>query len=173
LNVAKKDTYDTLAFLQKKFSEFDPAHPLNYKFLDETLDQLYASEQHLMKLIGIFAGVCILISCMGLFGLAAFTTEQRTKEIGVRKVLGATTWQIINMLSRSILLLVLGGSVIGSVAAYYAIDEWLTGFAYHMGIDPWVFLISAVVAAAVAFVTVALQSYKTARDNPINSLRYE
>ena len=126
-----------------------------------------------MKLTGIFAGICIFISCLGLFALAAFTTEQRTKEIGIRKVLGASTWQIIIMLSRGILLLVLGGAVIASFLSYYAIDEWLTGFAYHTNIDPWVFLLSAAVAAVVAFTTVALQSFKTARANPVNALRYE
>ena len=173
INISGKDIPQTLAFLQEKFAEFDPVHPLNYKFLDEMLDQHYLSEQRMMELIGIFAGVCILISCMGLFGLAAFTTEQRTKEIGIRKVLGASTWQIISMLSHRILLLVIGGAVIGSLLAYYAIDEWLTDFAYHTGINPWVFILSAIVAAVVAFVTVALQSYKTARANPVEALRYE
>jgi putative ABC transport system permease protein len=110
---------------------------------------------------------------MGLFGLAAFTTEQRTKEIGIRKILGASAWQIITMLFLRMLLLVLGGSVIASLVTYYAMDEWLTRFAYHTGIDPWVFLLSAAVAAVVAFITVALQSYKTARANPVEALRYE
>jgi len=173
VNISGKEIPSTLAFLQEKFAEFDPAHPLNYKFLDDTLNQLYLSEQRLMKLIGMFAGVCILISCMGLFGLAAFTTEQRTKEIGVRKVLGASTWQIIVMLARRILLLVLAGAMIASLGAYYAMNEWLTGFAYRIGINPLVFLLSAVAAMGVAFITVALQSYKTAQANPSISLRYE
>jgi putative ABC transport system permease protein len=173
INISGKEISRTLSFLQEKFAEFDPAHPLNYKFLDDTLNQLYLSEQHLMKLIGIFAGVCILISCMGLFGLAAFTTEQRTKEIGVRKVLGASTGQIIVMLARRILLLVLIGAVIASVIAYYAMDEWLTDFAYRIGINPLVFIFSAVAAMMVAFITVSLQSYKTAQANPVEALRYE
>jgi putative ABC transport system permease protein len=128
-----------------------------------------------MKLIGIFAAVCIFISCLGLFGLSAFTTEQRTKEIGIRKVLGSSTWQIIIMLARNIQLLVLGGAVVASLIAYYAMDEWLSDFAYRINInkDSWVFLVAAVVAAAVAFFTVALQSFKTAQANPINALRYE
>ena len=126
-----------------------------------------------MKLSGIFSGVCILISCLGLLGLAAFTTEQRTKEIGVRKVLGASTLQIIVMLSRSILLIVLAASVVASLIAYFAIDEWLAGFAYHAGINPLVFVLSAAIAVAVAFGTVALQAFKTAQANPVESLRYE
>jgi putative ABC transport system permease protein len=91
----------------------------------------------------------------------------------VRKVLGASTWKIILMLSRRILLLVLGGAVIASLVAYYVMDEWLTSFAYRTGINPLVFLLSAVLAALVAFVTVALQSFKTARANPVEALRYE
>jgi putative ABC transport system permease protein len=173
INISGKEISRTLSFLQEIFAEFDPVHPLNYKFLDETLDQLYLSDQRLMKLIGVFAGVCILISCMGLFGLAAFTAEQRTKEIGIRKVLGASTWQIITMLSRRILLLVLGGAVIASLIAYYAMDEWLTGFAYRIGINPIVFFIATATAACVAFITVAMQSFKSARANPVETLRYE
>ncbi len=176
LNLKGEDIFRTLSFVEDKFAEFDPQHPFEFEFLDDSLNKLYLDEHRLMKLIGIFAAVCIFISCMGLFGLAAFTTEQRTKEIGIRKVMGASTWQIISMLARNILLLVLGGAMIASLIAYYAIDElWLADFAYRINIDLnlWVFLVSAVVAAAVAFITVALQSFKTAQANPINALRYE
>ena len=173
LHISGEDIPGTLAFLQEKFAEFDPEHPFQFEFLDESLDKLYLSDQQAMELIGVFATICILISCLGLFGLAAFTTEQRTKEIGVRKVLGASTWQIITMLSHRILLLVLGGAIIASLAAYYAMDEWLTSFAYRTSINPFVFLLSAALAAGVAFVTVALQSYKTAHANPVEALRYE
>ena len=126
-----------------------------------------------MQLIGTFATICIFIACLGLFGLAAYTTEQRTKEIGIRKVLGATTAQIILMLSRGVMFLVLSGAVIASLVAYYIMDEWLTGFAYRTEISPLVFLMSAAAAAAVAFTTMALQSYNTARANPVQALRYE
>jgi len=167
IGISGKDVAGTLAFLQDKFAEFDPVHPFKYKFLDDTLDQLYLSEARLMALIGIFAGICILISFMGLFGLAAFTTEQRTKEIGVRKVLGAS------MLARIMVSLVLAGAVIASLIAYFAMDEWLSGFAYRIGINPMVFLLSAIGAMGVAFITVALQSFRTAQANPVDTLRYE
>jgi putative ABC transport system permease protein len=176
VNIKGEDTFRTLSFLEDKFAEFDPQHPFEFEFMDDSLNKLYQDEQRQMKLIGIFAAVCIFISCMGLFGLAAFTTEQRTKEIGIRKVLGASTMQIINMLARNIMLLVLGGAVIASLIAYYAMDEyWLIDFAYRININMnlWVFLVSAFIAAAVAFTTVALQSFKTAQANPINALRYE
>lgn len=173
IHISNENISETLSFLEEKFAEFDPEHPFDYDFMDESLYQLYISDKRMMKLTGIFACVCIFISCLGLFGLASFTTEQRTKEIGIRKVLGASTFQIITMLVRNVLLLVLGGAVIASLVAYYIMDEWLSSFAYRTGINPMVFLISAVVAAGVAFITVALQSYKTARANPVKALRYE
>lgn len=175
VNLTGNNTFETLDFIEGKFAEFDPRHPFEYEFLDDYLDKLYFSEKRLMELIGIFAAVCIFISCLGLFGLASFTTEQRKKEIAIRKVLGASTGQIINLLARNIQVLVLTGSVIASLIAYYAMDEWLSDFAYRINInkDLWVFLLSAVIAACVAFFTVALQSFRTARDNPINAIRYE
>ena len=173
INISGTDIRGTLDFLKEKFTDFDAKHPFEFKFLDDSLNKLYQSEQKLMELTGIFSGICIFIACLGLFGLAAFTTEQRTKEIGIRKVLGATTAQIILLLSRNILFLVLTGSAIASVIAWYTIDKWLTGFAYHASINALVFLISAMLAALVAYATLAVQSYKTAVANPVKALRYE
>jgi putative ABC transport system permease protein len=173
LNITGEEISQTISFIEKKYVEFDPAHPFKYEFFDDYLNGLYLSDQRLMKLVGIFASVCIFISCLGLFGLAAFTTEQRTKEIGIRKVLGASTAQIIMMLSGNILFLVLSGALVGSLMAYYAALEWLAGFTYHIGVNPLIFLISAVIAAGVAFITVSLLSYKTAQENPVEALRYE
>jgi putative ABC transport system permease protein len=173
VSIAGKDVSQTLKFIQDKFARYDPKHPFEYKFLDSMLDEMYLSEERLMKMIGIFSGICIFISCMGLYGLAAFTTEQRSKEIGIRKALGASASQIIMMLSRNILFLVLAGAVVASIVAYYAIEEWLAGFAYRVGINPLVFVVSAIVVLAVAFITVALQSYRTAQANPAQMMRYE
>jgi putative ABC transport system permease protein len=164
---------ETLKFLQQKFSGYDPKHPFEYTFLDDAIDKLYLSENRLMKMTGIFSGICIFISCLGLFGLASYATEQRSREIGIRKVLGASILQIILMLARSILWLVLAGSIVASIIAYYAIDEWMAGFAYRTDIHLWVFFASAAIVIAVAFITIALQSYKTARTNPALTLRYE
>ncbi|NLD39060.1 MAG: FtsX-like permease family protein [Desulfatiglans sp.] len=175
INIRGNEIAQTLDFIKTKFEEFDPEHPFEFEFLDDTLNKMYLSETNLMGLIGIFAGVCIFISCLGLFGLAAFTTELRTKEIGIRKVLGASTWKIILMLASRILLLVLGGSLIASLIAYYAMDEWLADFAYRISINQaiWVFFIAAAVAACVAFMTIVLQSLKTAQANPVEALRHE
>ncbi|MGD9158062.1 MAG: FtsX-like permease family protein [Desulfobacteraceae bacterium] len=176
LKLSGAEMSETLSFIEEVFAEFDPKHPFEFEFQDDFLSKLYKDEQRQMMLIGIFSAVCIFISCMGLFGLAAFTTEQRTKEIGIRKVLGSSTWQIITMLARNILILVLTGAVIASIIAYYSMSEyWLIDFAYRININmnSWVFLAAAAVAAAVAFVTVALQSFKTAQANPVKALRYE
>jgi putative ABC transport system permease protein len=161
-----------LEHVGKVMAQADPRHPFEYRFLDEALDKQYRSELALTRLIGLFAGISILIACMGLFGLAAFTTEQRTREIGTRKVLGATAWQIVTLLVRRILALVLIAAVLASIAAYFAIDEWLAGFAYRARINPMIFLLSALAAAAVAFATVAAQSWRTASADPVDALRH-
>jgi putative ABC transport system permease protein len=173
VEIAGKEVQQTLKFLQDKFADYDPKHPFEYKFLDDMLDELYLSEERLMKMTGIFSGLCIFISCLGLFGLAALTTEQRSKEIGIRKALGASASQIILMLARKNLWLVLAGSVVASIVAYYVIEEWLAGFAYRVGIQPLVFVVSAAAVIAIAFITIALQSYKTAQANPALMMRYE
>jgi putative ABC transport system permease protein len=173
IKISDKEVQRTLSFLQQKFAEYDPRHSFEYAFLDDSIDRLYMSEKRLMKMTGIFSGICIFISCLGLFGLASYTTEQRRKEIGIRKVLGASASQVVMMLARKTLWLILGGSVVASILAYYAIDEWLSGFAYRVGISPLVFIASAAVVIAVAFITVGLQSYKTAQANPAATIRYE
>jgi putative ABC transport system permease protein len=172
LDITGQDARQVLDHVGKVMADADPRHPFEYRFLDEALDRQYRSELALTKLIGLFAGISILIACMGLFGLAAFTTEQRTREIGTRKVLGATAWQIVTLLVRRILALVLIAAVLASVAAYFAIDEWLAGFAYRARINPMIFLLSALAAAAVAFATVAAQSWRTASADPVDALRH-
>jgi len=172
LDIAATEIPKTLEYAENVLKEADARHPFEYEFLDSSLDNLYKAEVRLTRLIGIFAGVSILIACMGLFGLAAFTTEQRTREIGTRKVLGATSWQIVTLLARRILALVVIASVLAAVGAYFAIDEWLTSFAYRGSINPLIFLLATAVAATVAFVTVALQSWKTASADPVEALRH-
>ena len=172
VNMTGEDLPDTLDYVGKVMTQADPRHPFEYEFLDSALDNLYSADRQLMTLIGIFAVICIFIACLGLFGLAAFATEQRTREIGTRKVLGATTTQIITLLARRIIAIVLVAAALASVLAYFAMDEWLTGFAYRAGINPLIFVLSAAAAAAVAFGTVALQSLKTARADPVEALRF-
>lgn len=173
LSIAGDNIRETLGFIEETIISFDPRHPFEYRFFDQSLDELYQSEENLMTLIGIFAVICIFISCLGLYGLAAFTTEQRTREIGIRKVLGATAAQIIALLSRNILWLVFAGALVASVVSWLAIDEWLSGFSYRAGINPLAFVVATLSALFIAYATVALQSYKTAQSDPTLSLRYE
>ncbi len=128
LDIKGANVGKVLTFVERVMAEADPRHPFEYRFLDEALDQQYKAETSLTKLIGIFASVSIFIACMGLFGLAAFTTEQRSREIGTRKVLGATAWQIITLLARRILVLVLVAAVlasIGIVLRHERVAGWL------------------------------------------------
>ena len=171
VNVSGRDVDKTVRYVEEVMAKVDPKHPFEYQFLDDSLDNLYRAEHRLAKLIGIFASICIFIACLGLFGLAAFTTEQRTREIGVRKVLGATTWQIISLLCRRILVLVAIASGLAAMLSYFAMDEWLTGFAYRTGINPLLFVLAGAAAAAVACITVALQSYRVASADPVVALR--
>jgi putative ABC transport system permease protein len=172
LSITGTDIGRTLAHVEEVLRRIDPKHPFEYAFLDSSLDNLYRAELTLTKLIGAFAVVCILIACLGLFGLAAFTTEQRTREIGTRKVLGASTWQIIVLLARRTLLLVVVAGVLASIVAYLAVEQWLTGFAYRAAINPLTFVLSTAVAAGVAFATVAVQSLRAAQADPASTLRH-
>lgn len=173
ISVAGEDIFHTINFIESVVTQFDPTHPFEFKFIDDALDEMYVSESNLMKLTGTFAGICIFISCLGLFGLATFTTEQRTKEIGIRKVLGASTWQVILLLSTHFFVSLAVAAVIASVISYFVIDDWLASFAYHTAINPLVFIVSTILVAIIAFITVSLQSAKTAQANPVLALRYE
>jgi len=173
VSLAPEGLRQTLQQVQKLFAQLDPSHPFEYSFLDEELDRLYVSEERLMKLTTLFAAICIFVACLGLFGLAASATEQRTKEIGIRKVLGASTLAVILLLARRVLLLIAGGAVVASIAAWLAMQEWLAGFAYRATLNPAYLLLAALGAGAVALLTISLQSWRTARGDPVASLRYE
>jgi putative ABC transport system permease protein len=173
LEVPARDLAGTLRLVGSTLRKFDPAHPFEYRFLDEQLGRQYSAEQHLLELIGVFAAICVFVACLGLFGLATFTTARRTKEIGIRKVLGATTSQIVALLSRRTVLLVAIGSVIAAAIAYTAMERWLQNFAYRMDVGAGPFLAAAAITLAVALGTVALQSLGAARVRPVQSLRHD
>jgi putative ABC transport system permease protein len=173
LDVTTRDLSGTLAFIAQTLRKFDSEHPFEYRFLDETLGRQYSAEQHLMKLIGVFSAICVLVACLGLFGLATFTTARRTKEIGIRKVLGASTSQIVALLSGRTMLLVALGSALASALAYAAMARWLEAFAYRVELGLAPFLLAAAISLAVALGTVVLQSLGAARMRPVQSLRQE
>ncbi len=173
VHISEQNIPEALDHIRTVIGQVDPGHTVKLEFLDDIIDRLYVFEKRVIGLAGVFAGICVFISCLGLFGLSAFVTEQRSKEIGVRKVLGASIMQIIFMLFKPTLILVLIASVVASAVTYIAIDGWLSGFAYRAGINPVAFLLGAAIVVAVAFSTIVLQSLKTARANPVKALRYE
>ncbi|HZF29031.1 MAG TPA: FtsX-like permease family protein [Gammaproteobacteria bacterium] len=173
LEVPAGDLSGTLQYVADTIRKFDPEHPFEYRFLDEMLGRQYSAEQHLMRLIGVFSSICVFVACLGLFGLATFTTARRTKEIGIRKVLGATTSQIVALLSQRTVVLVAIGSVLASAIAYAAMARWLQGFAYRVDVGTGPFAAAAAISLVVALGTVALQSLGAARVRPVLSLRQD
>ena len=163
-----------IAAIQDTWHKYLPESPFEYTFLDEKFGQLYNSEQQQGSLFTIFSCIAIFIACLGLFGLSAFTITQRIKEIGVRKVLGASVPQIVRELSKDFLVLVIISAFIALPFAYYGMKTWfLGGFAFHINISLWVLLMAGVLALVIAFVTISFQSIKAALMNPVKSLRSE
>jgi len=173
IKISSDDIPGTLAFIEDKFKEYSPDYPFNYSFLDERVDRIYRSEQRLGQIFSYFTFIAIFISCLGLFGLASFTAEQRTKEIGIRKVLGASVSGIIMLLSRNFVKWVLAANVLAIPIAYIAMNRWLQNFAYRTHIGIWTFVISVAMALMIALISVSYQSVKAATANPVDSLRYE
>ena len=173
LNIASVDQFETVDFVRNVMSRFDPEHPFEFEFLDNRLNSLYQSDSNVMRLTILFSAICIVISCLGLFGLASYTTEQRRKEIGIRRVLGATELQIITLLFRNVLPLVLISTMISSILSFAVINQWLNGFAYRVAIDPAVFPLAGTIALVIAFITTAIQTARAVRENPIDALKYE
>jgi len=159
--------------LEETWSAIVPGIPFDFSFLDERLDRLYAAEQRQGTLFGIFAGLGIFVACLGLFGLAAFTAEQRTKEIGVRKVLGATVTSVVVLLSKDFLRLVSIAFLVAAPIAGLLMDRWLDDFAYRTELGVGLFALTAVAAIVVAIGTVGWQALRSATADPVDSLRYE
>jgi putative ABC transport system permease protein len=163
----------TLAFLQSTWQTHMPSLPFRYFFLDEQLAVLYQQEEQLANVCLSFAWLAVLIACLGLFGLSAFVAEQRTKEIGIRKVLGASVPGLVLLLNKESALLVVLANIVAGPFAYYMMKQWLMDFAYRTSIEPVVFIIAGGVAFLVAWLTMSVQAVRAARSNPIKALRYE
>ncbi len=163
----------TLADLEKKWKAFDPDRAFEYSFLDEDFAALYNSEERMQAIVGNFSFLAILIACLGLFGLASFTIQQRTKEIGVRKVLGASVSQIVMILSREFTRLVLIAFLVACPLAYFVMNGWLQNFAYRTEISLNIFLLAGALGLIIAWLTVSYQALKAALANPVEALRYE
>jgi putative ABC transport system permease protein len=141
--------------------------------LDDRFQQVYVSEQKIEQVLTLFSSLTIFIACLGLFGLATYTAEQRTKEIGVRKVLGASVGSVVALLSKDFIKLILIALVLASPIAWWGMSQWLNGFAYKVTIDWWIFALAGLLAVGIALLTVSFQSIKAALMNPVKSLRSE
>lgn len=167
------NSQDVIAAVEKTWKELAPGQPFQYSFLDEDFGRMYASEQRLGETFAIFASLAIIIACLGLFALTSFTAEQRTKEIGIRKVLGASVSSIVMLLSKEFGKLILIAFVLAAPLAWYAINWWLKNYTYKVEIGILVYALAGLFAFAVAWITMSYQSIRAARNNPVNSLRSE
>jgi len=170
---SQADTRPALASIEGVFKKYNPSAPFDYKFVDEQYAAKFGTEERIAKLAGFFAVLAILISCLGLFGLASFVAEQRTKEIGIRKVLGASITSVLQLLSKEFLLLVFISLLVASPIAWYFMNEWLTNYEYRTEISWWVFGIAGSAALLITILTVSFQAIKAAIANPNKSLRTE
>jgi len=167
---------ETLNYLEDRYAELDPSHPFEYGLLDNQAELLYKADEKQSKLTGMLSYICILISCLGLLGLSSYTTATRIKEIGVRKVLGASVFQLVYLIFRDIMILVIVGFVIAAPIAYLFIEDWLQVFQYTMDLSTVIISaagIAGVLALLIAFLTVSFHSLKAANQNPVKALRYE
>ena len=163
----------SLRFLKEKWQAIYPGYPFDYSFLDADLGRLYVNDERFGGMVNVFAALAVAVACLGLFGLASFSVQERTKEIGIRKVLGASVVGIMKLLSGEFMKVVLLANLIAWPVAYYFMTTWLQGFAYRTGISIWIFLLAGGIALFVATATVGIQVVKAATANPAESLRYE
>jgi len=170
-NPENSDT--TLSLIREKWKEVDPTRPFDFLYLDGLIDSQYGAEERLSDIFSAFSVFAVFIACLGLFGMASFAAEQRTKEIGIRKVLGASVPGIVVLLSRDFLKLIVAANIIAWPLAYFGMNKWLQNFAYKSGIGVWVFILTGVLAVGIALATVSYQSIKAALLNPVDAIKYE
>jgi putative ABC transport system permease protein len=163
----------TIEALARIWRREAPQRPLMYRFLDESFNKQYQADLRFGNIFGVFAGLAIFIACLGLLGLATFTAEQRTKEIGIRKVLGASVGNIVTLLSRDFIKLVLVAIVVATPVSWYVMHRWLDNFAYRVKIGPEIFVLAGSIAVFIALATISWQSVRAALANPVRSLRNE
>lgn len=166
-------TQESIQKVKDIIHKFNPDYPFEYTFIDESYAQKFKKTERINKLVSLFAGLTIFISCLGLFGLAAYLVESKTKEIGIRKVLGASTVNVTKLLSKEFLQLVIVAILIASPIAWYIMHKWMEDYSYQIGVQWWVFLLTAAVAILITIITIGGQAIKAALANPIQSLRDE
>jgi putative ABC transport system permease protein len=173
IKIKPHDISKTLHFLRKKWAQITPAKTFDYFFLDEAFDKQYRDDEKLGIILSNFSVLAMLIACLGLFGLASFTVEKRTKEIGIRKALGASVFSIILLLLKEFTKLILLANVIAWPIAYFTMNRWLQNYAYRIEIGLSAFVLAGLIVLLIALLTVGYQATKAARANPVDALRYE
>lgn len=163
----------TVDYIRKAFKSYNLTYPLDFKFLDNDYNKLYQTEERMSKIFGYFSFLAIIISCLGLIGLSLFMTEQRTKEIGIRKVNGARISEVMVLLSKDYVKWVGIAFLIATPIAWYAMHKWLENFAYKTELSWWIFAMAGLLALGIVLLTVSWQSWKAATRNPVEALRYE
>jgi len=164
---------ETLQSIHNKWKQFAPQLPFDYSFMDAEFDALYRSDQTMGKVFTVFTILSLVVACLGLLGLAIYTAERRMKEIGIRKVLGASVQNVVTMLSVDFVKLIIIASVIAFPVAWYAMNKWLQDFAFRTSINWWVFAFASGLTLAIALITISFQSLKAALNNPVKRLRSE
>ncbi|WP_268034853.1 ABC transporter permease [Algoriphagus sp. PAP.12] len=164
---------ETLAYIEEVWGKFMPDRPFSYAFLDEDYNRMYQSEMQLGKVMNIFASMAIVLACLGLFGLSSYMIQQRLKEVSIRKVLGASTWQVLQMLSGNFVKLVILSIVVATPVAYWVMDQWLDDFAYHISVPIWALAVAMVATIGIAFTTAGIHGLKAAWSNPVKNLKSE
>jgi putative ABC transport system permease protein len=173
MRINTKNIPALISLVQNKWNSMAPGQPFSYSFLDADFNKMYNAEQRTGKLFITFAVFAIFIACLGLFGLVTYAAQQRIKEIGIRKVLGASVSEIVTMISKDFVKLVLIAFVIAFPVAWWMMNKWLQSFAYRINISWWVFVVAGLLTIAIALITVSFQAIKAAIANPVKSLRME
>lgn len=169
----KNSVENGMNYIMNEWQKILPGYPIKYQFYDEWFNSEYKSEDYFAKIINLFAILAVVISCIGILGLAIFSSERRTKEIGIRKIKGAKITEILLMLNKEFILLVTISYLIAVPVAWYAMHKWLASFAYKTELSWWIFGLTGILALIIALLTVSWQSWRAATSNPVESLRYE
>jgi len=173
IKLATTNIASTMQFVKKIWEQTFPDYVYEYKFLDDKIESFYKQENQLATLYKIFAAIAIFLSCLGLYGLASFMAVQRIKEVGIRKVLGATAGNIVYLFSKEFIILIAIAFAIATPIAWYYMHQWLQAYAYRINISWWLFAVGGIVAIIIALVTISFQAIKAAIANPVKSLRSE
>ncbi|MGC3945102.1 MAG: hypothetical protein QM762_11405 [Chryseolinea sp.] len=173
VKIKSTDIPTTIEAVKNTWTQLVPYRPFLYSFLDDDFDRQYQRDFNFRTLFSIFSTLAIFIACLGLLGLATYTTQLRIKEIGIRKVLGANVGSIVTLLSKDFMILILVAMLIATPAAWYSMNKWLEGFAYRVEMHFWIFIMAGIAAVMIAAITISFQAVRAARGNPVNSLRSE